>query len=555
MTNSRTKNTVSGLIFKAVAILLPFAVRTVLIYKLGMEYLGLGTLFTSLLEVLSLSELGFSTAIAYSMFKPVAEGKKQEVCALLNLIKKIYRIIGIVILCVGLILTPFLPNLIYGDIPQDINLYLLYFIYLFNTSISYFLFAYTSSLLAANQRTDVENVVSLIANIFMYVFQILALVLFQNYYVYIIFLPLTTIVINLLKYRQVKKIFPEYVCSGIVQKEQKKLIYKNIGALMGHKLSGAAITSISGVIIPAFFGLTISGVYGSYYYVLTALFSIITIVYVSLTASIGNSIVVDSVEKNYKDFKTLTFCNVWLVGWMAITLICLYQHFMGVWIGTEILFPMRTVILFTIYFYLWKFKDMLSTYKDAAGMWRNDWLKPYVVTIVSVVLSLILVNFIGIDGVIVGGIAGVFVVSMPWETHVFFKSYFKRKEWFYYLRMLIYTVVIFLLGVLTYYLCSFVTNTGIVGLILKFLICVSVPNVLIVLFSFKTPEFKALLEKVKHILKKKTKNKTKVTLQSKEEIIEDKSDINEKKQKTVVEDKKDENAIDNFENNDKKNEP
>ena len=156
-TKNAVKNSFSGLIFRVVCLLFPFAIRTILIKKLGIEYAGLGSLFTSLLQVLSLSELGFSTVVAFAMYKPVAEDDKPLVCALLGLIRKVYYIVGAVILIVGLAITLFLPKLIKGDAPADINLYLLYFIYLFNTVVSYFVFAYKSVLLSAFQRTDIES--------------------------------------------------------------------------------------------------------------------------------------------------------------------------------------------------------------------------------------------------------------------------------------------------------------------------------------------------------------------------------------------------------------
>lgn len=507
MAETRTKNiarsTASGLIFRVVSMLLPFLLRTIIIQKLGNEYLGLSSLFTSILQVLSLSELGFSTAISYSMYKPIAENDKPKVCALLSLIRKVYRIIGLVILVVGLGLMPFLPNLISGDYPADINLYILYLIYLFNTVVSYFMFSYTSSLLSAHQRNDVENIISLVSNIFMYVSQIIVLFVFKNYYIYIIFLPISTLLINLFRYFRVKKLFPDYVCEGKVDKEEAKVIYKNIGALAGHKLSGVIISSVCNIIISAYLGLELLGIYSNYYYILTALMQIILIVYVALTPSIGNCIVVDSVEKNYRDFKTLTFCNVWMMGWMSISLLCLYQPFIELWLGSEFLLPNSTMVLFVLYFYLWRFKDILSTYKDSAGMWKDDFWKPYVVTVVSLILNLVLVKFIGINGSLIAGIAGFFVVSMPWETHVFFKKYFKMKEGPYYLRMLIYTLVISVLAVGTYYICSLITLTGILGLLIKGMICAVVPNIFIILLSFKTPEFKRLWGKVMSILKRK----------------------------------------------------
>lgn len=498
--NSRTghiaRNTLSGLAYRVTCIVLPFIVRTILIKKLGDEYAGLNSLFSAILQVLSLSELGFATAVCYAMYKPVAEGDNPKICALLNLIKKVYRVVGVVILIIGLCLMPFLPHLISGSYPADINLYVLYLIYLFNTVVSYFLFAYTGTLLNAHQRTDIENIINLVANVVMYGLQIAILLVFPNYYVYIIILPLCTIAINLLKYWRVRRLFPEYHAAGKVDKAEQKTIYINIGALIGHKLSGIVVQPISNIVISAILGLTLLTIYSNYYYIISALLVIVNVVYAALTPTIGNSLVTEGIEKNYRDFKALTFANVWFIGWMSICLVCLFQPFMLLWLGADYLLPISSVVLFGLYFYLWRFKDILSTYKDAAGMWKADALKPYVVTIATGVLNVLLVKWLGINGSIIAGIVGVFVISMPWEVQVFYRRYFCKNAAWYYLRMLIYSVVVLAVGVLTYFVCALLPNTGFWYFVAKLGICAVLPNIAFLLCGFMTPECRFIFRKI-----------------------------------------------------------
>ena len=181
---SRTKNTVrnisAGLINKVVMLLFPFVIRTILIKHLGSDYLGLSSLFTSILQVLNLTELGFSSAIVYSMYKPLAEKDTKTICTLMNFYKKIYRIIGLIIIIFGMLLIPFLPKLIHGSYPETINITILYLIYLFNTGVTYFLFAYKSSLLNADQRNDIINNVNTIVGSVQYIMQIIILIVFKN---------------------------------------------------------------------------------------------------------------------------------------------------------------------------------------------------------------------------------------------------------------------------------------------------------------------------------------------------------------------------------------
>ena len=187
-TKNAARNVLFGLINKIIVLLFPFAIRAIIIQTLGSEYLGLNSLFTSILQVLNLAELGFNSAVVYSMYKPIAENDTNTICALMNLYRKIYRIIGIIVVVVGLILLPFLSYLIKGSYPTDINIYILYIIYLFNTGLTYFLFAYKSALLTAHQRSDVISNVQSIAFILQYVIQIIILLKTKNYYMFVIVL-------------------------------------------------------------------------------------------------------------------------------------------------------------------------------------------------------------------------------------------------------------------------------------------------------------------------------------------------------------------------------
>ena len=506
MSNDRThksaKNTITGLIFRLVALLAPFIVRTIIIKKLGVDYLGINSLFSSILQVLSLAELGFSTSIAFALYKPIEEGDTPKIRQFLNLLRKIYLIIGGVILVVGAAITPVVPYLISGTYPSDINIYIIYLIYLFNTAISYFMWSYKSVIFVAGQRSDIENVIQTIGYLFMYVCQIVALLVFPNYYVYIIFMPISMIAINIIRAVYAKKKYPDYFAKGDLSKEERKGVFKNIGALFGHRLSYTVVASTDSIFISAFLGLGPLALYQNYYFIISALIAIISVFYSSITASVGNSLIYDSVEKNYSDFKKLTFLNVWAVGWMSICYVVLCQHFMRIWVGDEHMLPLYIPLLFGLYFYLWKFKDILTVYKDGKGMWKQDLWKPYVVSILNIGLDFLLVYYLGMIGVIIATIFCVFVISFPWETHVFFKGYFDRKPFEYYLRLFIYTLVIGAVGVGTYFLCTLIPEEGFGFFIAKIGICIALPNFIFILISFKTPEFKWCLEKFLSLIKK-----------------------------------------------------
>lgn len=505
MENSRTskslKNVFTGIIYKSIGILFPFIIRTVMIKKLGSEYLGLNSLFTSILQMLSLSELGIGNAMVYSMYKPIAENDTKSVCSLLSLYRKWYRMIGSIILTLGIAILPFLDLFIKGSHPADINLYVLYLIYLFNTVISYFLFAYKKSILDATQNVGVENMLQAIFTLVMYSIQILVLIFIRNYYAYIIFLPVTTIFINIFRHVVVSKMYPQYICSGTVEKEFIVELKTKIKALIGHKIGNNVIWFSDSIIISAFLGLHTLAIYSNYYYIMNAIIGVLAIVYNSILASVGNSLVTENVEKNYNDFKRLNFANTWVVTWCTICLLCLYQPFMKLWMGKKLMFDFSIVVVFTIYFYTWMFNKIANTYLNAAGLWEHAFWKPYVSSAVNLILNIILVNIVGISGVLLSTIIASTFIETPWESSVIHKYLFHKKSSAYYIELLkgvLYTIVC---GVLTIGLCSLIKyNNVILILILRLIICIVVPNLIYLLCFHRSKEFKFYVHKINRIL-------------------------------------------------------
>ena len=435
-TKSAVKNISFGILNKILAILFPFVIKTIIIYKLGVEYLGLNSLFSSILNILNFAEIGFGTAIVFSMYKPLAEDDTESVCALLNFYRKIYRIVGIVVVGFGLLTTPFLPYLINGDHPADINLYLLYLIYLFNNVCGYFFFAYKASLLSALQRNDISSIISSIINSLGYIVQIAVLFAFKNYYAYIIITPIATIANNLVVGYITKKKYPEYTCKGKISPEQSKEIKNKVFGLMCHKVGSVVQSSIDNIAISDFLGLTILGVYNNYLYISSSIQSFITIITSSITAGIGNNIYKDSKENNYKLFINLNYLHVMIVSFCTMCLFVLYQPFMGIWDRVNDPLPTSVVILICLLFYVNNFRGACGVYREALGTWDKDKLRPLFITLVNLVGTIISAVLGSLEGIILSTIAGYLFVSYYWEVSVLYKVYFQRSKSEYFLKHL-----------------------------------------------------------------------------------------------------------------------
>lgn len=333
----RTKNAVRNMIFgsilKAYQILLPFIMRTAMIYFMGVQYLGLNSLFTSILQVLNLAELGVGSAMVFSMYKPIAEDDSTTICALMKLYKIYYRIIGLIIAVVGVICLPFIPYLIKSDIPKGMNIYVLYLLNLSATVLSYWLFAYKNSLLQAHQRVDIMSKVTFITNTIQYLLQFFVLVIIKNYYAYLIVSLFMQAVTNIITAVVVSKKYPNYKAEGKLSKDYIIKINQRIRDLFTSKLGAVVLNSSDSIVISAFLGLTTLAIYQNYYFILTSIIGFVTIIFNACTAGIGNSLIVETKEKNYYDLKKFTFIISWIAGFCSICFLCLFQPFMDIWVG------------------------------------------------------------------------------------------------------------------------------------------------------------------------------------------------------------------------------
>lgn len=511
-TKNAVRSVIAGFIYKIITLLFPFAIRTVIIYKLGVDFVGLSSLFSAILNILNLAELGFSTAVVFSMYKPIADDDKDTIRALLNAYKKIYRTIGIIVLVVGLSVTPFLKFFISGDYPASINLYILFLIYLTNTVLGYFFFAYKTSLISAHQRNDITSNINSVVNILMYVSQIIVLLVFSNYYIYAVFIPLSTIAYNLIIGIVTKKMFPEYFCQGQINAEQKKVIKTKVAALMVHKVGTVVQNSIDSLAISIFFGITVLGIYNNYMYVATAIQGFISVIFQSITAGLGNYVHKESVDKNYVLFKRVFFINALITSFCSVCLLVLYQPFMRLWSimstgNTSVMLDMKIVIAIVVLFYVNNIRYACGVYREALGLWDKDKWRPLCISIVNLIGTFICAYNNSLLGIIVSTIVAYLIASLYWETRVLFKNYFKRSVKSYFIKMLFYTIVCGFISIITYYVCSLIKLQGILGFSIEIIVCCLLSMVLLMIILSKQPEFRFYSQKVLGIIKRESYDK------------------------------------------------
>lgn len=489
-TKNASRNIIFGTILKIYQIVVPFLMRTAMIYFMGIQYLGLNSLFTSILQVLNLTELGVGSAMVYSMYKPIAIDDTKTICALMKLYRLYYRIIGILIAIIGAFLTPFIPYLVKSDLPAGLNIYILYLLNLSATAFSYWLFAYKNAIFQACQRTDITSKITLITNTFQFAAQLLIIIYLKDYYFYIIATLATQILTNIVTAIVATQKYPDYKPNGKLEEKQIKEINRRIRDLFTSKLGSVIINSADTVVISAFLGLTVLAVYQNYYFILTAIMGFVTIIFQSCTAGIGNSVIVESKEKNFDDLKKFTFLIIWIAGFCSCCFLCLYQPFMEIWVGKELMLNFSAVICFVVYYFVYEINQLFATYKDAAGIWHEDRFRPLVTAVANLGLNLITVRFWGIYGVLLSTVIAYLVIGIPWILHNLFTVLFSKENLFVYLRILSkYVVVILISCILCYEICNFIVFNQWTTLIVRAVICCTLPNALYFMVYRNTYEF------------------------------------------------------------------
>lgn len=477
-----------------------------MIYLLGMEYLGLNGLFASVLNVLNLAELGIGTAMVYGMYKPIATNDKTTLCALLKLYKVYYRIIGSAIGIVGLCMMPFIKYLIKGSVPADINIYVLYLMHLTATVLSYWVFAYKRSLLQAYQRTDLIDKTNMFITTVQYLFQLLMVIITRSYYAYVLLMLGGQVFNNLATAYVASKKFPDIHPEGEIDEMEKARINQRIRDIFTAKLGGIVYGSADSIVISMFLGLKDLAIYDNYMYILNSIAGFISVVFTSVTASVGNSMILETKEKNYNDFLTFSFIIFWISGICSTCFISLYEPFMHVWAGEENSMGIVYVTILVLYFYFSQFYNLFHMYKNASGIWREDRFRPLITSLVNLILNIVFVKMFGLIGIIFASWITIAIVGFPWLLTNIFANVFCGFSLSAYIKQIFGYFLTTTASCTILILVSSILNiSDIFKIIILLIISLIISNVLFILKYRHTTEFSDTVDLFNAVTKNKFK--------------------------------------------------
>lgn len=502
----RTKNAARNLKFGAILriymILLPFLMRTVLLKELGVEYLGLGGLFNSIMKALNIAELGVNSAMVFTMYRAVAEDDTVKIRALMKQYRKYYRLIGLFIAVAGVALVPFLPRLVSGKIPDDVSLYVIYLLELSATVFTYWLFSYKNCLLSAHQRQDVSSKIGIGISISQTAIQLFTLYVLHNYYAYLTTALVLQIVANIITAIVVTRMYPDYWPEGELDKLELSKIHGRIRDLFFAKVAGTIVTASDSIVISAFLGLKVLAIYQNYFYIMDAIKGFLLLVSSSTIAGIGNSLITETKEKNYHDFEKLSFLMLWLITVCTCCFACMYQPFMQLWVGKKNMFDDPIMLLFCVYFYVYMVQRIGIIYKDASGIWRDDRNRTILTALTNLTLNLVFVRWFGVYAIILSTVFSYLVVGTPWLIRNLFRLVFERSAAEYVKTLLRHTALTTIVCALCWLISRLVPLTGLAALVSGLLIAAVLSNAALFLAYRRSEYYEQSLQLVKRLLKR-----------------------------------------------------
>ncbi|XZF76231.1 lipopolysaccharide biosynthesis protein [Bacillus sp. AL-1R] len=496
------KNMFFGLSGQIISTGMGFFVRTVFIYTLGVEYLGIDGLFSSILIMLSLANLGFDTAMVYSLYKPLAEKDTKKVQALMNLYKKAYRLIGMVVLMIGVSLLPFLPNLMNGNTNIN-NINIIYILFLINSVSSYY-FIYKQSILIADQRNHIISKVHSVFTIISNIVQILLLLVTKNFIIVLLAQIIFRITENIYIARKANILYP-YIKEKNNQelsKKDKKLFFENLYALLLYRISGVVINGSGNIIMSMFIGIVSVGIYSNYMLIINTINTFLSHLFYSLTASIGNLNVKENEEKKYFIFKVLYFTNFWIYGVCVICLWSLVNPFIRLWLGQQYLFDKYILLVILLNFFTTGMQNASTTFRDTTGLFKKGKYRPIFAAIINIGVSVLFVQMIGIVGVLLGNIVSRLCTYFWYDPWVIYKYVFKRSVKEYFIKYILYFLLVIITAIIIDFISSLIQLNIYINIILRGVLCITAPNIIFFFAFRKSDECKYIWNSIRPVISK-----------------------------------------------------
>lgn len=498
-TKNAEKNIITAIMNKILILFLTLISRKVFIHFIGIEYLGINSLFSNVLTLLCMADMGLGTAMNVTLYKPIAENDTKKLAALLNYYKKLYYYIAIMIAVAGTGLLPFLPYFVNMDIGIP-YLSWYYLIFLANTVISY-LFVYKSAIINADQKSYIVNKIGIYVNVGKVILQILAVAVFKKYLFYILLDVAATLINNLVISFMADRNYPFIKEKELLKQKEKRNLFENISSIFIYKIAWALLNGTDNILISVLTGTIMVGIYSNYLAVINSLESFIAILFSSLTAGIGNLVATSDFKRQYKTFQCMQMVSFWIGSIVVICLYFLLQDFILIWLGAEYVLDDISVIAIIVNVFFSSCMRPVWTFREGTGMYQQIRYIMLITAIENMILSIVLGHWFGLSGILFATSISKFTTYFWYEPRILFQKFFHKKVSSYYFAHLKNIVLLFLCGVVCYIPIQFIQKVSINYWILKAVICLIIINLIYLFFYYKSEEFENIKEKINSIKK------------------------------------------------------
>lgn len=497
------KNSISSFITNIITFIFLFIGQTILIKKMGIEYNGLNGLFTNILTILNLFELGIGNAITYILYKYIKQNNQETIKSIMKFYKKAYNYIALFILVIGMLIVPFLKYII-NEIKIDINIYAVYILFLLST-VSTYVLSYKRNLIFANQKKYILNIIHIIYIIILNVGQVIIIYLTKNFYLYLILKIICNIIENIVISIKTNNLYPYIKEKNInkIDNEIKNNIILRVKALIIHKTSTAVTNGTDNILISTFFGISTVGLYASYNYIISASKTLFKDLISSTAASVGNLLVEKDYKKNYSIFKRINLLNYWITVVTATCLLFLIEPFITIWLGKKYLLKTIVLVVLILNYFQSMMRSTFIVFKDSAGIWIEDKFIPLIQLSLNLVSSIICLKLFGLCGVFIGTIISSFVVWFYSYPKYVYKQLFHKKYKEYIINVIKFLVLFIIIETTLYLIIIFINvNNILLTLIIRLFICLVISNLVLYIINYKKNEYKYFIEIVKKVLKR-----------------------------------------------------
>ncbi|WP_191565586.1 lipopolysaccharide biosynthesis protein [Metabacillus idriensis] len=498
--NNSIKNMSISILSQLIIVLLGFISRKVFIDSLGVEYLGVNGLLTNVLSMLALIESGIGASIVYSLYKPLVENDKPKIIALIQLYKKAYRVVAIIIIFLSVILYPILENLINSSesIPY---IMIAYFIFVAKNMITYFN-AHKESLINVDQKGYILARLNIVFQIFITISKIMVLLLTNSFILYLIIELIICIIQTIYNSKIVDKRY-SYIKTKekyYIDRLEKDSLIKNIKALFLHNIGGYAVLGTDNILIASFVGIATVGLYSNYSMIIGQLSSLLAPLFSGLGDSIGNLIASEKSDKSYSIFKVLYLVNFWIYSVSVIFLFNLLEPFVNWWLGEGYLLDSLTVLILFVNFYITGMRSSIFTFKVKGGIFVQDKYMPLIGAAINLGSSIVLVKYMGLAGIFLG--TTISTLTVFWNApYLVYKHIFNIPVWSYFKKYIFYLALTLGTCFITTKICNLlVLDSSFMSILVKGIICLIVPNLLYFSIFFRNREFQYIKNVSKNLL-------------------------------------------------------